>query len=84
LEEKQERGRKVKGKERIGRRSSEARAKADIAMTISVAEKAKALSAGNNRACSDGRSREDKHGGSERVRTEDRNPKKRLLCDGDG
>jgi len=35
-------------------RSSKAGAKADIAMTISVAEKANALSASNNRACSNG------------------------------
>jgi len=30
-------------------------------MTISVAEKANAFSAGDNRACSDGGSRKDKH-----------------------
>jgi len=32
-------------------------------MTLSVAEEANATSAGDNRACSDGRSREDKCGG---------------------
>ena len=35
----------------------------DIAMTISVAEEANALLAGNNRACSNGRDREDKCSG---------------------
>jgi len=30
-------------------------------MTLSVAKKTNASSAGNNRACSDGRSREDKY-----------------------
>ena len=34
-------------------------------MTISVAEEATIASAGNNRACSDGRNREDECGGSE-------------------
>ena len=37
-------------------------------MTISVAEEAIASSAGDNRACSDGESREDKCSGSKRVR----------------
>jgi len=32
-------------------------------MTLSVAEEANATSAGNNRACSNGRGREDKYGG---------------------
>ena len=41
-------------------------------MTISVAEEANTLSAGDNKACSDGRSREDKCGNSERTRTGDR------------
>jgi len=39
------------------------------AMTFGVAEKATIATAGNNRACSDGRSREDKCGGSEGDRT---------------
>jgi len=38
-------------------------------MTISVAEKVNAFSAGDNRACSDGRSEENKCSSSERVRT---------------
>jgi len=37
-------------------------------MTLSVAEKINAFSAGNNGACSDRRSREDKYGGSQRYR----------------
>jgi len=38
-------------------------------MTFGVAEEASIASAGNNRACSNGRSREDKYGGSEGDRT---------------
>ena len=41
----------------------------NIATTISVAEDANAPLAGNNRACSDGRSGEDKHGSGERARS---------------
>ena len=66
----------------------------DIAMTLSVAEEAIALLTGNNRACSDGGSREDKCGSGEgsRVRTENGSfsetrplynrgrPRKKLLC----
>ena len=37
-------------------------------MTISVVKKANASSTGDNRACSDGRSRKDKCGDSERFR----------------
>ena len=44
-------------------RSSKAGAKTELAMTISVAEEANTPSAGNNRACSDGRSGEDKCSG---------------------
>ena len=84
MEGKQEKGRKVKGEERTGRRSSEAGAKADIAMTISVAKETNAPSVGNNKACSNRRSREDKCGGSERVRTGNGNPKKGLLYNGGG
>jgi len=72
LEGKQERGRKVKGEEKTRRRSSEAGAKADIAMTISMAKEANVPSAGDNRACSNGRCGKDKHGGSEGIRTGDR------------
>jgi len=37
------------------------------AMTFGMAEKAAIASAGNNRACSDGRSQKNKHGGGERI-----------------
>jgi len=37
-------------------------------MTLNVAEKANAFSAGNNRACSNGRSRIDEHSSGERSR----------------
>ena len=72
MEGKQERERKVKREEKTRRRSSEAGAKTDIAMTISVAEEANAPSAGDNRACSNGRCGKNKHGGSEGIRTGDR------------
>ena len=49
-------------KEGTRRRGSEAGAKTEPAMTFSVAEEATIASAGDNRACSDGGSREDKHG----------------------
>jgi len=50
-------------KEGNGGRSSKTEAKTKYAMTISVAEEASTPSAGNNRACSNGRSREDKCSG---------------------
>jgi len=40
-----------------------------MAMTISVAEEANAPSAGDNKACPDGGSGEDKYGDGERTRT---------------
>jgi len=46
----------------------------DIAMTSSVAEKATAPLVGNNRACSDRRSRENKYSSSKRIRTRCREP----------
>jgi len=50
-----------------------------------VAEEANAFSAGNNRACSDERSRENKCSSGESIRTRDRDsPKKRPLHDGSG
>ena len=57
-------------KEGNGGRSSKTEAKTKYAMTISVAEKVNALSAGNNRVCSNGGSGEDKRSGSKGVRTE--------------
>jgi len=57
------RRRKVEGKEGLG--SSETGAKTDIAMTISMAEEITTSSAGDNRACSNGRSGEDECGDRE-------------------
>ena len=55
------------------------------AMTISVAEKASTFPAGDNKACSNGRSRKDECNGSEGVRTRDGgSSKKRPLCYGSG
>jgi len=47
----------TKREEETERRSSEARAKTNTAMTPRMAEEANTSSAGDNRACSDGRSR---------------------------
>ena len=47
--------------------SSKAEVKTDYATTLSVAEKATASSVDDNRACSDGRSGEDKYGGYKRT-----------------
>ena len=63
--------------------SSETGAKTVIAMTISVAEEIRAFSAGNNRACSNGRGRKDECSGGERTRIVDRDfSKKGPLCYG--
>jgi len=52
-------------------------------MTLSVAEEANISLAGNNRAYSNRRGREDKCGGSERIRTGDKgSSKKESLCYG--
>jgi len=61
LAREQERGRKIE-EEGDRRRNPEA-GETEPAMTIGVAEKATIASAGDNRACSDGRSREDECGG---------------------
>ena len=58
---------KVKRKKGDGQRT-EAGTEDDIATTLSVAEEENAFSAGNNGACSNGRGREDKCGGSQRCR----------------
>ena len=66
-------------------RSSKAGATTDIAMTLSVAEEANAFSVGDNRACSDKRSRENEYSSGERIRTRDGGfPKKESLYDGSG
>ena len=57
-------------KEGTGRRGSEVGAETNIAMTISVAEKANAFSVGNNRTCSDRGSGKNE---CKRIRTEYRN-----------
>ena len=82
MEGEQERRRKVEEKEGTRGRSSETGAKTEFAMTLSVAEEANAFSTGNNRACSNGRGREDKCSGSKKVRTGNRGSKKEPLCDG--
>ena len=65
LEREQERGGATE-EERSRRRSTEAR-KTELATTISVAKEATIASVGNNRACSDGRNRENKCSSSKRV-----------------
>jgi len=64
LEEEQEEGGKVKRKEGDRRRNAEEGIEDDNAMTLSIAKEANAFSAGNNRACSNRRSGEDKCSGS--------------------
>jgi len=68
LEGEQEGRGEAERKEGDERRSSKAGAKTDNAMTISMAEEANAFSAGNNRACSNGGSGEDKHSSSAEIR----------------
>ena len=65
MKRKQERRKEVK--ETKGNRGSSpqaTRAATNNAMTLSVAEEANIFSAGDNRACSDGRGRKDKYGSS--------------------
>ena len=54
-------------KEGAGRRSSETGAETEPATTPSVAEEATIASAGDNRACSNERSRENEHSSGERA-----------------
>jgi len=50
-------------------------------MTLSMVEEANTFSAGNNRACSDGRDRENEYSGGKGIRIGDRgSSKKGLLC----
>ena len=67
MEGEQARREKVKREKGDGQRV-EAGTEDDIAITLSVAEKANAFSASNNGACSDGGSREDECSGSQRCR----------------
>jgi len=71
--------------EGTGRRSSKARAETNTAMIPSVAKEANTFKAGDNRACSDGRSRKNKYGNSEGTRTRDGDgSQERSLCYGGG
>ena len=65
------RGGETEGKEETRRRSSEAGAKTDTTTTTRVAEKANTSSAGNNRACFDGRSRKNKYSNNKGTETRD-------------
>jgi len=56
-------------KKRLRGRKEQGGATTDSATTLSVAEETNTFSAGNNRAYSNGRSREDECGGSEETRT---------------
>jgi len=83
LEGEQERRRTLEEEEGTRGRSSETGAKTEFAMTLSMAEEANVFSAGNNRACSDRRSRENEYSGSKGVRTENGSSnKKGSLCYG--
>ena len=59
-------------KEGTERRGSETGVETELATTPSVAEETTIASAGNNRACSDRRDREDKYSSGERIRARDR------------
>jgi len=77
--------RESRRKEGTGRRGSEVGVKTELAMTPSVAEEAAAPSAGDNRACSNGRSGEDECGSSERIGTRGQgSSKKGSFCNGGG
>ena len=81
MEREQERGGKVE-EERSWRKTG---TKTDPATTIGVAEEATIASAGNKRACSDGRDRKDECGGCEGCRARGWGPsKKGSLCYGGG
>jgi len=85
LEGKQEGGRKAKEKKETNRRSPKAGAKTDMAIISSMVEEANVSSAGNNRACSGGRSGKNERGNDEETRTEDRDVFwKASLYHGDG
>ena len=77
--------RKVKGEEETNGKSSQAGAMTDIAMTLSVTEEANTFSAGNNKTCSNRRSRKNECSNGERIRTRDGgSSKKRPLCNRSG
>ena len=72
MKRKQEGEEKVKREEGDNGRCSEAGAKTNNATTLSMAEKVNAFSVGNNRACSDGRSRMNEYSSGERSRARSR------------
>jgi len=69
LEGEQEGGREVEEK---GSRRRKARTMTKPATTIGVAEEAAIASAGDNRACSNGRGRKDEYGSGKGIRTRGR------------
>ena len=71
MEGKQKERGKTERKEGNRKRNTEV-GETDIAMTLGVAEKVNASSAGDNSACSDGESRENECGSSEEARAEAR------------
>ena len=71
MEGEQEKRGKIEEEKGNRRRSSEAGAETNNAMTTSVAEEANAFSADNNRAFSDGRGGEDKCSSSAEIRNGD-------------
>jgi len=74
-------GEETEEEEGTERRSSKVGAKTDTAMTPSVVKEANTSEAGDNRACSDGRSRKNKYGNSERTRTRNGDgSQERSLC----
>jgi len=74
LERKQEGRRKVKREEGNNGRCSEAEIETSNATTLSMAEKANAFSAGDNRACSNGRSKMDECSSGEGSRAKSGDP----------
>ena len=80
-----EQKRREKTEEERSRRGGTKAGKTEPAMTFGVAEEATIASAGNNRACSDGRCRKDEYGGNKRVGARYRGSSKMgPLCDGSG
>ena len=84
MEGKQKERGKTERKEGNRKRNTEV-GETDIAMTLGMAEKVNASSAGDNSACSNGRGREDECSSSEETGIGDGNvSKKGLLCYGSG
>jgi len=74
-----------KEEEKLRGKKEQTGAVTDMATTLSMAEETSAFSAGNNRACFNRRSRENKCSSSERIRTRDRGfLKKGPLSNGSG